>query len=397
MKTTVITVIAILLGIAYQVFIDIYLPALPSMSYFFGESSYLLQLSLTVYLLGNGITVIIFGIISDKFGRKNIIVLGIIFCIFGNILSIYSSSIYLFLLSRFLQGLGLGAAIIATPIFMDVLKGRALVVAFMLFEVFYSSVPIFAPFFGGLILKFYDWQAIFHILLLYMIVLLAIILLFLPETLPKNRRSNFSHLSKNIFSVLSNRQFLGLTVIMVCSWGILVVFNVLGPFIFQEIFMIDSYKYGLLTLYIGVVYMIATLINASILIRFFSPFTIILISLMGLLLCSLSFIILSNFYSSSIELCMIITLILSFICGLLFINCMTTSLALFTHISGVAASMQGGLNILMWGVITFFVALFPPSQLLLAISYIILSLISFIIFLYLKLFVKLVIPDSIKH
>ena len=170
-----IAVIVILTGLGYQTFIDIYLPGLPAISEYYRVGSSYVQLSMTLYLLGSGIAFFFYGVLSDIYGRKKLMLTGVLICSLGTVMSLISTNISWFLLGRILQGVGLGASILASPVLIDTLKGKTLVTAFVLYNISYSAIPVLAPYFGGLILKYYDWQIIFVVLLIYILIITLLI------------------------------------------------------------------------------------------------------------------------------------------------------------------------------------------------------------------------------
>ncbi|HJO94601.1 MAG TPA: MFS transporter [Victivallales bacterium] len=389
-----IVIIIILTGLGYQTFIDIYLPGLPVISDYFRVSSSYVQLSMTLYLLGSGVSFFFYGILSDVYGRKKLLLSGVLICSAGTIMSLVSTDIHWFLFGRILQGVGLGATRLASPVLIDTLKGKTLVTAFVIYNISYSAIPILAPYFGGLILKYYEWQIIFVVLLIYILIITLLIGFLLPETL-KNKREHLSlkTLINDIRSILSNKQFLWITIVMTCSWGFIIVFNVLGPFLFQKIFHLTAYQYGTVTLIIGCVYMLATFIN-KILLHYIEPVLVLYISVFAAAICSSVFIILSILGIDNMLLSLGITLLLSFSCGLLYVNGMTLTLPLFPFNTGLAAAIQGSICVLIWTGITGLIAIFMYSQLLLSLFYFILSILSFIILVVLSFKIRITVP---KH
>lgn len=395
-RVIIIVAIAMLVGITYQLFIDIYLPAMPIMSKYFNINHDLIQRTMTIYLLSNGIAVLIFGFMSELWGRRKLMMSGLMVCLIGLILNIYTDNIYIFLLGRMLQGAGLGASILAVPVFMDTIKGRNLVIVFTIYEAIYSSVPIIAPFIGGLVLKNQDWRVIFLYLTFYLIFVLVLMILCIPETLAKHNRTTFNHLFIKGVDVLKNKQFMGLTMIMIASWGGLVVYNLLGPFVFEDTFHFTGFQYGIITLLIGIFYTVGALSNSIFLLKIFSAITIMRASIITLCILSLILLIIILNIKSWI-LAFIMLSLISLTGGFLFINCITLTLSLFPHISGIANSLQGSICVLSWSFITYLSSFVMPTLFNLAFIIFILSILSLIIWLYLNSKITIIIPKNIQE
>ncbi|MCP4176757.1 MAG: multidrug effflux MFS transporter [bacterium] len=391
-----IAAIVILTGLGYQTFIDIYLPGLPAISAYYKVGSSYVQLSMTLYLLGSGIAFFFYGVLGDIYGRKKLMLIGVLICSIGTVMSLVSNDINWFLFGRTLQGIGLGASILASPVLIDTLKGKTLVTAFVLYNISYSAIPVLAPYFGGLILKYYDWQVIFIVLLIYILIITVLIGFLLPETLQKKKHSSsFSTMIEDCLHILSNKQFLWITIVMTCSWGCIIVFNVLGPFLFQKTFLLTAYQYGIVTLAIGCVYMCSTFMN-KILLHYFEPAFLIFVSVLTALIYSVVFVFMSVLGFDNMFMSLVITLLLSFSCGLLFVNGMTLTLPLFPFNAGLAAALQGCICVLIWTAITGIVAIFMYSQFLLSLFYFLLSISSFTILAILSLKIRITVPDHIS-
>lgn len=351
---------------------------------------------MTLYLLGSGIAFFFYGLLSDIYGRKKLMLTGVLICSVGTIISLISTDINWFLFGRTLQGVGLGAAILASPVLIDTLKGKTLVTAFVFYNIAYSAIPVLAPYFGGLILKYYDWQVIFIVLLIYILIISLLIGFLLPETLRKTENpSSFSTIFKDCSHILSNKQFLWITVVMTCSWGCIIVFNVLGPFLFQKIFLFTAYQYGVVTLAVGGVYMCSTFMN-KFLLHYFEPATLIFFSVFVALICSTAFVLITILGFDNMYVCLTVTLLLSFSCGLLFVNGITLTLPIFPFNAGLAAALQGCISVLIWTAITGIVAIFMYSQFFLSLFYFLLSISSFIILVILSHKIRIIVPDHVN-
>lgn len=129
---------------------DMYTPALPAMCKFFDCSVSLAQMGLTMGMIGLGLGQIILGPLSDKFGRKKVLIASILLFIVTAVTSVFSPDIHIFNLCRLLQGVGAsGGYFLARTIPTDVFAGRNLAKLMALIGAINGIAPASAPVIGG--------------------------------------------------------------------------------------------------------------------------------------------------------------------------------------------------------------------------------------------------------
>ncbi|WP_375452018.1 multidrug effflux MFS transporter [uncultured Devosia sp.] len=189
--------------------IDVMLPALPYMGEALGiASENERQFVVTAYMLGFGLAQIAFGPLSDRFGRRAPLLIGIVVYILAAIAAVFSPSFGVLLLCRFIQGLGAaGTRVIATSMVRDLYSGRAMAEVMSLTFMVFMAIPIIAPGIGQVLLLTGPWQYIF----IFMAGLATIFGLWgfirLPETLALgNRRPlTFAGVIEGFRLVVTNR------------------------------------------------------------------------------------------------------------------------------------------------------------------------------------------------
>lgn len=166
------------------------------------------QLVLTSFVLGMGLGTIFTGPLSDAFGRKTIITMGIGLYIIGAALAYYAQSLELLLAARVLQGIGAaGPRIVPVAMMRDLYEGRRMAQISSFVMTVFMLVPAVAPSVGALIIDLSSWRFIFVAFVVFALIGVTWLNLRQPETLaPENRRSlNIRELRESAAEVLSNR------------------------------------------------------------------------------------------------------------------------------------------------------------------------------------------------
>ena len=169
--------------------IDTYMPAFNEIGAYFSVSNYELTKSISTYFLGFAIGMLFWGAITDRFGRRKPLIIGMAIYLASSILCSLSTSYDMLLAMRFIQGLGdSSGAIISMAILRDCYKGVRLMRMISIISMTFMIAPIIAPIIGSIIIyQTNNWKDIFHFLTIYGIILLPLSF-FIPETLnPKKR------------------------------------------------------------------------------------------------------------------------------------------------------------------------------------------------------------------
>src|SRR5699024_208827 len=166
--------------------IDMYLPSFPTIAESFDTTASLVQVSLTACLLGIGMGQLVFGPMSDVYGRKKPLIFSLIGYGIASAICMFSPTITAFIAARFLQGFAASAGIvISRAIVRDSFSGRALTKFFATLMLINNLAPILAPIFGGMVLAFTEWKGIFATLSVVGFLLFIVILVRFEDTLPK--------------------------------------------------------------------------------------------------------------------------------------------------------------------------------------------------------------------
>src|ERR1700742_2496796 len=163
---------------------DMMLPALPDIaSAFHITEANRPQEVLSTFLIGFGIGQFVMGPLSDRFGRRAVLIDGMALYCIASLLAIAAPSFETLLLARALQGLGTSASrVIATSVVRDCYAGRRMASVMSLVMMVFIAVPVIAPSLGQAVLLFAQWRGIFLVLLLYGFVALVWNAVRMPET-----------------------------------------------------------------------------------------------------------------------------------------------------------------------------------------------------------------------
>ncbi len=246
---------------AGQLAIDIYVPALPAMARFFATSPQAIQSSVSGYMAAYAFGQLVFGPVADAYGRKRVLAFGLIVYTIGCVLSLGAPNLETFILARCLQGFGIATTnLLAKAIITDSFSGQALMHAFTYMSIAWGLAPIVAPVIGAHLQTWFGWQACLVFLLVYSLAMWAVLWRY-RETLRRPVRLEPRTLMTNAGKVLSSPVFQSCFLAQGVCYSILLVFNIIGPFMVQNTLHKPPTYFGYLALGIGMMYFLGGLSN----------------------------------------------------------------------------------------------------------------------------------------
>jgi MFS transporter, DHA1 family, multidrug resistance protein len=228
--------------------IDMYLPALPSISRDLNAGTSATQASLTTCLVGLALGQALAGPLSDRFGRRPPLLAGLGAFIVAAAGCSLMPSIFGFLVFRFIQGLG-GAAgiVISRAIVRDLYSGSAAARFYSMLVAVVGIGPLLAPQLGAALLTIGSWRMLFAALAGAGLVLLGISYVLLPETLPADRRSGDTAAAtlRTMRSVITDRAFI--VNALGCGIGFGAIFSYVAgaPFALENTFRLSPAMFSL--------------------------------------------------------------------------------------------------------------------------------------------------------
>ena len=237
---------------------DMYLPSLPVMQADFGISASLVQLTLTMTMLGMALGQIFAGPVSDYYGRKKPLIIGMTAFTVATIGCVLAENIMAFLCFRFVMGFaGASGIVVAKAIARDVCEGPELTRFFAMLMMVNGLAPIIAPVIGGQILLFTTWRGVFVTLVAIGLLLLLATLAYKETLSPEKRLAGIMASFAKFPQLLKNRYFLGHCLLQCFVFGGFFAYLSGSSFVFQNIFQVSPQVYSLIFGGIGVGLLVA--------------------------------------------------------------------------------------------------------------------------------------------
>ena len=227
---------------------DMYLPALPVMTMEFDTTPSAVQMSLAACILGLAAGQLIFGPLSDKWGRKPLLKSALILFILATVASIFSPTIDALNICRFFQGLGgAGGVVLSRSVATDCYSGRELAKTLAVIGAINGIAPVTAPVIGGLFSEAIGWKGIFCILLAIGLLLYIVSIPFRESHLPEKRYTgSMSRLFTQAGELLGNAAYIRYVLIFGMANAVLFGYISSASFILQNDFGLSELMFGIL-------------------------------------------------------------------------------------------------------------------------------------------------------
>ncbi|WP_447037071.1 multidrug effflux MFS transporter [Streptomyces sp. DSM 118878] len=228
---------------------DMYLPALPEVTDALHSPAATVQLTLTACLMGMALGQLVVGPMSDKWGRRRPLLVGLLVYIVATAICAFAPTAELLIGFRLLQGLaGAAGIVIARAIVRDLYDGVEMARFFSTLMLISGVAPVIAPVIGGQVLRITDWRGIFVVLTVVGIALTFLVWRILPETLaPEKRHSGgTAEALRTMRSLLADRVFTGYMVAGGFAFAALFAYISASPFVIQEIYGASPQTFSLL-------------------------------------------------------------------------------------------------------------------------------------------------------
>lgn len=202
--------------------IDTYLPSFPDITREFAASPVAMQQTLSLYLLAFAVMMLVYGPLSDAFGRKNVVLVSVVVYVVSSIGCAMATSMHGLLLMRIGQGLSAsGALVVGRAIIRDAFAGPAAQRVMSQVMLIFAVAPAVAPIIGGWLHDAFGWRSVFWFLVLLGLIVWLWAALFLPETLPPvGRQSGHPRaIAAAYWRALATGRFMVLIAVIALNFG----------------------------------------------------------------------------------------------------------------------------------------------------------------------------------
>ena len=252
-----------------QMAAEIYAPSLTYISHDFKASHSLVQISISCYLLGMALPAVIYGHLSDYFGRRRIMLTAgsISFC--GTFLCAVAPNIETLIIGRIIQGIGFaGVSSTGRAIIRDRLHGLELAKYASYMSMAVALSIDLAPFIGGFLQEYFGWRSTFWLILGYNLMVLMAAYKFDDKTVLIKGRVTLNSLGHNLLATLKNPVFIGYNLICACGYSIFMLYLAVASFIVQGTLGKSPVWFGSMTLGLSFIFVISSYINGRLLHHF---------------------------------------------------------------------------------------------------------------------------------
>jgi DHA1 family 2-module integral membrane pump EmrD-like MFS transporter len=346
--TGVLFLIILVIATLAHVTADMYVPSLPAMTQALASNKTIIQLTITVFMLGFSLSHLIYGPLSDRIGRRPPLLWGIGLSLLGSLLCFIAPSVTVLILGRLLQGAGVGACnSVGRSLSRDLLSGNHLAKIGSDIGMVMVFVIAAAPTLGGYIQHYIGWRANFLVLLIYTLAIWLLSWKKLPET---NKHLNPSAMQlqtmlRTYWFLLRNKVFMGFTLCSTLAYAGLIAYITTAPFLLQTIVGLTPVQYGWLSFFIAIPIFFSSFINGRLVLTK-GLTTMIFAGVCLMLSGGLIMLLLALFGFINTWVIMLPVSLFSMGVGLTFANAFAGAFHPFPQIAGSAGALFGCLQIL---------------------------------------------------
>ena len=326
--------------------IDIYTPSLPAMATYFGVNKSWVQLTITVELIAYGLFHTVVSTLAGMYGQRRILIPGLALLTLVSFLIPVSPNIIVLLILRFFQGIFICApAAISKNLITMHYEGAALRRNANYLMLIWALGPIFAPTIGGYLQDYFDWQASFLFIAVYSLLCTLLIAVFLPKKEKPPKPMNLKEIIRVHINLLSNKVFMISCVCLSVLFGLIVCFNVIGPFVVQVQLHYSAVVFGYTATVMGICWLFGAGIKHFLVSQELSEEKIIFVSFVFLVVFAVIMFLLS-WRIADLRFVVIFSGLIVMCGSIAYPNVLTQILWGFREHASIANGLRGSLNIL---------------------------------------------------
>lgn len=263
---------------------DTYLPALPLIVEEFGITASTAQLTLTAFMVSLAVGQLVIGPLSDRVGRRTLLVLGSVGTALAAVVCALAPSIWVLVLGRVAQGFaGAAGIVLSKAVVVDVGRGPGVAKAFATLMAIQSVAPVIAPLIGGAVVPFGGWRGVFWLLAGLSAITVVGVLVAVPESLPAASRRTGGVLStlRDMRVVATHGPFIARVSVFVFTFGVLFGYISASPFLYQDMVGLSPTAYSVAFTVNALGILVSNLAGARLVGRF-APEKILLTGVVGM-------------------------------------------------------------------------------------------------------------------
>lgn len=242
---------------------NVFLPSLPGITDYFGTTEATSQLSVSLYLTAVAVLQLVFGPLSDKFGRRPVILIAFCIMIVGTLICIFATTIEWFLAGRIIQASASAGLVLSRAIARDITQGTDAAVLIAYITMGMSLAPMIGPLIGGYLDEFYGWQASFYLTLGFGIFALSLAYFDLGET-NKEKQNSVKEQIEAYPELLRSRRFWGYAITAMFSSGAFFAFLGGGSLLADRVYGLSPSQYGFYFMFISLGYLLGNMISGRV-------------------------------------------------------------------------------------------------------------------------------------
>jgi len=344
--------------------IDAYLPAIGILAESINASIHHTELSISMFLFGFALGQLCFGPLSDRLGRKPVLLSGLVVFMLASLMITTADSLTSLLVWRFIQALGGGACVVnSAAIVRDCFSGREAAKVMSTMAMIMMLAPLVAPAVGSLLLHIAGWWLIFVFLAVYAGFLFWLLGTRLPETRDINLpAASPRQVIRNYASVLRHKEGMGYICAVAASFAGLFAFVTASPFLYLDYFSLSPSVYPLVFGVNVVVIALSNRLNIHLL-RKRTPQQNLRLGLAVQLVAALGLVLATALNVASLYVVVPLVMMFTGMIGLITPNAISSLLDHFGHISATATALLGGIQFSCGALAGVLVGLFQVEHL----------------------------------
>ena len=246
--------------------VDMYLPAMPTLAKHLATDMPMIQNSLSIYLLGYALGLILFGPMADKYSRRKLVLFGIGGFVVASLLLPLVENVEQFLAIRFIQAFISSAATVVVPATIREFYGKDTAKGLSYVSMIMMVAPMIAPSIGSVLLVAHSWQLIFYVLSAYSLLVFILVAKFLPEVVRTQQVQELSFIQRYKIVFANAEARLDIITSMVISLAFFAYITAI-PFVYLEVFATSEFTFSLLFALNVVALMTAHFTNTRLVVR----------------------------------------------------------------------------------------------------------------------------------